>query len=183
MPVCIRCAFPICTTPKPLYYTKVTPTAIFFFWCKASKDLPSANRALLPAISSFVGSKVDKKEGENRNNGLQLMGSIFITFLQQGQHSRITMEPKSVHLSHFLFPTSKGELCNPSSRGTWPVMVQSFNQRFCIVSQLKLEKSTVLVHSHQCFHCKQRHIQIREVINKIIVHWHYFLSESSKRIA
>lgn len=31
MPVCIRCAFPICTTPKSLYYAKVTSTAIFFF--------------------------------------------------------------------------------------------------------------------------------------------------------
>lgn len=131
IPVCIKCASPISTTPKPLYY--VTPTAIFFFRNKTVKDLPSDNLALLPAISFFAGSKVDKKEAENRNNGLQLMGSILITSLQQGQHRRITTEPMSAHLSHSC-STPQGELCTSSSRGTWPVMVQSFNQRFCTVS-------------------------------------------------
>lgn len=130
MPVCIRCAFPICTTPKSLYYAKVTSTAIFFF-SEAVKDVPSDNVAL-PAISLFAGSNVDKKEAENRNNALQLMGSIFITSLQQGQKRRIT-EPMSAHLSHFC-STLQGKLCASSSRGMSPAMVQSFKQSSCTAS-------------------------------------------------
>lgn len=119
-----------------LHYTKVIilcQSNIYcnFFFSEAVKDVPSDNVAL-PAISLFAGSNVDKKEAENRNNALQLMGSIFITSLQLGQKRRIT-EPMSAHLSHFC-STLQGKLCASSSRGMSPAMVQSFKQSSCTAS-------------------------------------------------
>lgn len=67
-PVCIRCAFPVCTSPKPLYYNKVTPTAYVGVFCEAKllKISPLSTGLFFQLCPSLQEAKWIKKRQKIR---------------------------------------------------------------------------------------------------------------------
>lgn len=137
-PVCIRCAFPICTTLKPLYYSKVPSTAIFLPEAKLSKIWPLTFWLSFQVCSSSQEARW-KKKGQKieETNCIWCVASIFITSLQRGQYCRVNIEATSAPSTRpplpFLLHFAGGAL-NLFVKDTWSVMVQSLSRSFCIVS-------------------------------------------------
>lgn len=121
---------------------------------------------------------------------------LFITSLQWGQCGRVSMEPMSapstwpplpllLHSSeralHFFL---KRYLIGDSSV-IQPKILHCFlaKARKTIVEWRKnLTLQDFLVHFHHLYHCKQKHIQIREVRNKIIACCHYFFLQHHQKV-
>lgn len=182
MPVCIRCAIPICTTPKPLYYTEATPTAFFSSEAKLLKISPLK----ICSSSSYILPLQEAKWIKKR----QKIGTMDCSWAD-GQHLHHFFPARTAQKHHY-----RANVCTSlslllhSSRGALHFFLKRYPTTdgkviqpkvlHCFLAKVRKQHSSC---SHRCFHCKQKHIQLREVINKIIVCWHYFLSESSKSIA